>query len=218
MGNSINYSINRYEEGLGELLKEGSLRFIVIGPNGSGKTTILHRLRGSPEYIDTVPTISSNDETILYHNHFSNAILNVRDISGKTDTKKIHDQIQEIKPVAIIYVIDGADFDHGIKTANMDLKNLFHENTGVENATLAVLINKSDTFNPEDLASLQSQCQGGQLVDFSLRPKDTLTQLCSAKNNTGITTAVNWMLDRIRERRTTLLSKEELANGILNRK
>jgi len=217
MGNSINYSVNRYEEGLAELLKEGDLRFIVIGHNGSGKTSILHRLRGSPEYIDTVPTISSNDETILYHNHFSNAILNVRDIAGDSSIEKIRKQIEEIKPVAIIYVIDGTYLKDTTKQAQKDLQEIFHENSGVANATLAVLVNKSDLMDETDLKDAIYMCQNDKLVGFSLRPKDTLSQVCSAKNNTGITTAVNWMLDRIRERRTRLLSKQELEQGLLNR-
>jgi len=213
MGNSINYSVNRYEEGLSELLTEGNLRFIVIGHNGSGKTSILHRLRGSPEYIDTVPTISSNDETILYHNHFSNAILNVRDIAGKTSIEKIRQQIIEIKPVAIIYVIDGTD-DAGVSAAVKDLQAIFHKNNGVENATLAVLVNKSDLLSHSALEEMIDRCHADKLINFALKPEDTLSQVCSAKNNTGITTAVNWMLDRIRERRTRLLSQQELENGL----
>jgi len=217
MGNSINYSVNRYEEGLAELLREGDLRFIVVGPNGSGKTSILHRLRGSPEYIDTVPTISSNDETILYHNHFSNAILNVRDIAGDSSIEKIRKQIEEIKPVAIIYVIDGTDFQANSKQAQADLEEIFHENSGVENATLAVLVNKSDLMDHKYLEEAIKVCEYNKLVHFALMPKDTLNQVCSAKNNTGITTAVNWMLDRIRERRTRLVSKQELEQGLLKR-
>lgn len=213
MGNSINYSVNRYEEGLSELLQEGSLRFMVVGHNGSGKTTILHRLRGSPEYIDTVPTISSNDETILYHNHFSNAILNVRDIAGDSSNEKIRQQIMEIKPVAIIYVIDGTN-PEGVDAAVADLQAIFHKNTGVENATLTVLVNKSDLMDHSDLENMVKRCQHDKLINFALKPEDTLSQVCSAKNNTGITTAVNWMLDRIRQRRTTLLRQQGLETGL----
>ena len=131
---------------MGNLLKRlpGSaakekLRFVMLGLDAAGKTTILHKLRLG-EVVTTIPTIGFNVETVVH----KNITFVTWDVGGKDKIRPLWRHYYE-GTSALIFVVDSHDHDRmsAQGTARDELARMLGEDE-LRGCPLLVLANKQD--------------------------------------------------------------------------
>lgn len=139
MGNTINICT------LSGVLEEKSFRVVMLGIDGSGKTTILYNLK-NPTSLLNIPEVYNNvvynHESIPYntlHNGWS--ILHFWDVGGKTGMRPLwQNYIQGMD--AIIYVVDTNDRERLAETRE-ELFVLLKSGS-LQSSVLLIYANKTD--------------------------------------------------------------------------
>jgi len=113
-------------------------RVIVVGLDGSGKTTIVYRLKhGKLQDSQIIPTIGFNCECVEYRK----MIFSLWDLGGSQDARSFWRMYYEATQ-AIIFVVDSSDLTR-MDEAREDLHRMMMEHE-LWDAPLLVLANKAD--------------------------------------------------------------------------
>ncbi|KAJ7589623.1 P-loop containing nucleoside triphosphate hydrolase protein [Mycena floridula] len=129
-----------------KLLGHRDISVLMIGPQGSGKTTILNTLRLGPNAsVETSPTTGSSPQMIQLHN----TTFEIWEIGGQEDMQSVGfwNQYPNLRPNgkagvhAIIFVLDASDRDQ-IPQAREELHLLRQYN--LRDKPLLILANKQD--------------------------------------------------------------------------
>eukprot|EP00357_Protocruzia_adherens_P024060 CAMPEP_0114989774 /NCGR_PEP_ID=MMETSP0216-20121206/10389_1 /TAXON_ID=223996 /ORGANISM="Protocruzia adherens, Strain Boccale" /LENGTH=183 /DNA_ID=CAMNT_0002352799 /DNA_START=46 /DNA_END=597 /DNA_ORIENTATION=- len=153
-------------------------RILILGLDGAGKSSIMFQLKLG-EFVETVPTIGLNVETI----EFKNLELTIWDVGGQVRTlwKHYYSNID-----AVIFVVDSADKDR-IDTAKEELHSLVNDPELTEYALLIY-------FNKNDLEDKMSTDELKQKLGIDDLKKDFIFfQECSAKKGEGVSDGLEQM-------------------------
>jgi len=164
---------------------EGEARILVLGLDNAGKTTILKKL--SDEDITTItPTQGFNIKSLM-HEGFK---LNVWDIGGQKSIRpywrNYFDQTD-----ALMYVIDASDRKR-LEETGEELSQLLEEDK-MAGVPLLVLANKQDLLN----ALPANEVADGMNL-FSIRDRPWQIQPCSAKNGSGLSEGMEWLVKQVK--------------------
>jgi len=105
------------KESLHSLVCGGGYHCVMIGLDGSGKTTILYRLKYG-QYINTSPTIGFNCEKVKTS---FGKVFNIWDVGGQDKTRPLWRSYTRCTD-AIIFVVDSSDSDR-LEEAKLVVKN-----------------------------------------------------------------------------------------------
>jgi len=185
MGNAIESAVSAYERRITRAVHLQGVKVLITGPHGSGKTSIIGLLKEKPTYLETVPTMGTDEEKILYHNHLVDATLVVRDSKPAPNQEFLDKLLDGV--TAVIFVVDVNHFDdkHQMAEANKMLQGIYTANRDLQkNGALLIYLNKTDTnkrYIDQDEARAAFHLE--ELEQSGLR---STVQLSSAKYNDGI--------------------------------
>lgn len=157
----------------------------MLGLDSAGKTTILYQLQLG-EVISTIPTIGFNVETVEY----KNIKLQVWDLGGQSSIRPYW-RCYYADTAAIIYVVDASDHER-LATARSELLAMLSEDE-LRGCKLLVFANKQDLPNSMDEGQV-----GAAIGLDELRDRQWSVWRCSAKEGTGLTEGLDWLVDAIR--------------------
>ena len=154
-------------------------KFLMLGLDSAGKTTILYKLRLG-EVVSSIPTIGFNVETIEYK---STSI-----ISWDVHRNRIKLLWRHYYPETqgIIFVVDSSDKDR-IDEAKKELYSLLSEEL-LKDAVLLVLANK------QDISRVLSVTEIAEMFDLStLKNREWHIQGTCAKTGEGLYEGFEWL-------------------------
>ncbi|KAI3618442.1 hypothetical protein CBS9595_002805 [Malassezia furfur] len=167
--------------------REAPVRVLMLGLDSAGKTTILYRLQLG-EVITTIPTIGFNVESVEY----KNIKMQVWDLGGQSSIRPYW-RCYYADTSAIIYVVDAADHER-LATSRAELQAMLAEEE-LANAKLLVYANKQDLPNALD------EGQVGAAIGLNeLRDRQWSIWRCCAKDGTGLSEGLNWLVDALRNK------------------
>ncbi|KAL0490750.1 ADP-ribosylation factor [Acrasis kona] len=173
MGNTITSIFGRL------LLPQKNARFVMVGLDASGKTTVLFKLK-LDETVTTIPTIGFNVETIQY----KNINMSVWDIGGQDKIRPLwryyYDNVD-----SVIFVVDSSDFER-IVEAREELHHVMSDDR-LRNAMLLVYANKQDLPGAVQAASLADKLKLAQIK------QQWYIQPCVATSGDGLFEGLNWV-------------------------
>jgi len=143
----------------------GGYHCVMIGLDGSGKTTILYRLKYG-QYTNTVPTIGFNCEKVKTKLGKS---FNIWDIGGQDKTRPLWRSYTRCTD-AIIFVVDSCDSDR-FEEAKLELLKIA-KLTERYSVPILVLANKQDLPLAQDLSKLEKELgvkDLGRNVDWRIK-------------------------------------------------
>ncbi|KAG8473565.1 hypothetical protein CXB51_035809 [Gossypium anomalum] len=163
-------SIAKIAKKLG-FLPQCRIRIVMVGLDGSGKTTILYKLKLG-DLLKTKPTIGFNVETIQY----KSICFDVWDIGGESK--------------AIVFVVDSSDRER-ISEARKELHWVLADKE-LENAAVLVLGNKQDLSD-----AMSSSEMADKLGLHSLGQRPWYIQKTSACSGYGLYEGLHWLSNNI---------------------
>lgn len=128
----------------------GGYHCVMIGLDGSGKTTILYRLKYG-QYTNTVPTIGFNCEKVKTKLGKS---FSIWDVGGQDKTRPLWRSYTRCTD-AIIFVVDSSDSDR-FEEAKLELLKIA-KLTERYSVPILVLANKQDLPRAQDLTKLEKE-------------------------------------------------------------
>jgi len=157
-------------------------RFLILGLNNTGKTTILHKLCKKTEIVVT-PTQSLNTENIKYKENN----VSIWDVSGSATILWKH-YFQDTN--GIIYVFDTTDKERLEEAKNELIKALNDEN--LQETPVLVYGNK------QDLPGAMKEAAFMTAIGWDdINRKCKLMQMCSALEEKGIFEGFDRLLDAV---------------------
>lgn len=166
---------------LTELFGTPEYRLLILGFDASGKTAILYKLKLN-EFVQTIPTIGFNVETITY----DRIALTIWDVGGCDKIRPlIRHYFENTK--GVIFVIDSQDNSRQLEIKE-ELWRLFGED-GLSKVPVLFYLNKSDIAN-----GLQPDNFIKEMKLNELRYRQWHVQPCSARTNDGLYEGLNWLI------------------------
>ncbi|XP_057965574.1 ADP-ribosylation factor 2-like [Malania oleifera] len=181
MGVAISWLIKR-------LTIKRELKILMAGLDGSGKTTILYKLKLG-EVIATVPTIGFNAETVLY----KNVSFTVWDVGGQGKIRPLW-RHYFLNTQTLIFVLDSSDRGR-ISEARNELHQMLSENE-LQNAILLVFANKQDHPNAMCVSEVADK------IGLYSVSQHWYIQGTSATSGRGLYQGLDWLLNNIPNRAT----------------
>jgi len=186
MGNAIESAVAAYERRIIGAVHLQDVKVLITGPHGSGKTSIVGLLKEKPTYLDTVPTMGTDEEKILYHNHLVDATLVIRDSKPAPDSEFLEKLLHEVTAVIFVVDVNKIHDKKQMAEANKMLQAIYSVRTDLKNdGALLIYLNKTDT-NKRYI----SQAYARKVFDLDHLEKKyglrATVQLSSAKYNEGI--------------------------------
>lgn len=168
---------------LTELFGTPEYRLLILGFDASGKTAILYKLKLN-EFVQTIPTIGFNVETITY----DRIALTIWDVGGCDKIRPlIRHYFENTK--GVIFVIDSQDScRHRQLEVKEELWRLFGED-GLSNVPVLFYLNKSDIAH-----GLQPDNIIKEMKLNELRHRQWHVQPCSARTGDGLYEGLNWLI------------------------
>ncbi|KAK8668683.1 hypothetical protein V6N13_106131 [Hibiscus sabdariffa] len=165
-------------------LPQCRLRTLMVGLDGSGKTTILYKLKLG-DLLKTKPTIGFNVESIQY----KNICFDVWDIGGESKIRPLWKHYF-LNVQALIFVVDSSDRQR-ISEARKELHWALADNE-LANAAVLVLANKQDL--PDAMPASQI---ADKLGLHCLGQRPWFIQNVSAYTGQGLYEGLHWLSDNI---------------------
>ncbi|KAL1914484.1 uncharacterized protein VTP21DRAFT_8867 [Calcarisporiella thermophila] len=168
-------------------MKEKEMRFLMLGLDNAGKTTILKRINGDD--ISTIsPTLGFNIQT-LEHKGYK---LNIWDIGGQTSIRSYWRNYFE-QTDGLIWVVDSADRVR-MADCRQELFELLKEER-LAGASLLVLANKQDLSG----ALTPGEIRAALGLDV-IATHHWAIQGCSAITGENILKGMDWLIDDVASR------------------
>lgn len=166
-------------------------RIVIMGLDASGKTSILYKMKLS-DFVQTIPTIGFNVETITY----DNVNLTIWDVGGCDKIRPlIRHYFENTK--GIVFVIDSQDRDR-LSEVKEELWRMLGEETLIDVPVL-IYLNKIDI-----------ECNGLQRDEIilemklnELKHRKVFVQSCSAKTGNGLYEGLRWLTNEIKSSTST---------------
>ena len=160
----------------------------MLGLDGSGKTTILYKLRLG-EVVSTIPTIGFNVETVDY----KNVRFTVWDVGGQDKIRELWKHYYNDVD-GVIFVVDAADHDR-LDVVKMELSKLMNTYE-LRKTKFLIFANKYDQTNA---------LSANQLIDkiglYSLgNQKKKVVNSC-AKSGDGLYEGLDWLVEQINKKK-----------------
>ncbi|KOO28747.1 ADP-ribosylation factor [Chrysochromulina tobinii] len=163
-------------------------RVIVVGLDGCGKTTIVHRLKhGALDDSEIIPTVGFNVECVEH----KKMIFSLWDLGGAQDARTFW-RFYYPDTQAVIFVIDSSDINR-MDEAREDLHRMLTEHE-LWDAPLLVLANKHDLPNAMDMSKI---CEVLQLYSLSNRNWYIIETQATHPDplETKLTAGLDWLVD-----------------------
>ncbi|KAG9056994.1 hypothetical protein FS842_009020 [Serendipita sp. 407] len=171
---------------LRRLVRQNDVHILLFGPDGAGKTTILHKL-STGGASTTIMTIGVSVETIKYKK-IKYDLWETGSHSGVSMLRCFAD--------AIILVIDSTDLE-SVSTAKTDMSRYFPEEH-LKGIPLLVLATKQDLPTAADVSvitkRLEFTSKGG--VEWLIYP-------CSGLTGEGLGEGLEWLMNTLKRLRRT---------------
>ncbi|KAJ5731848.1 ADP-ribosylation factor-like protein 1 [Penicillium malachiteum] len=171
------------------------IRILILGLDNAGKTTLLYRLKHTPdinnmrlqigEVVTTIPTIGFNVESVTY----KNLNFNVWDLGGQTSIRPYW-RCYYANTAAVIFVIDSTDIER-LGTAADELAAMLNEDE-LRDAALLVFANKQDQPGAKGAGEISEALKLGELRD-----RNWSIVACSAIDGKGIDEGMDWLVQTI---------------------
>lgn len=174
-------------------------RVLLLGPESSGKTTILYRLKLN-EVISSIPTIGFNVETLVH----SNNKYTLWDLGGSPRMRYLWPHYYD-NTNAIIFVIDAND-----ESKFEDAKNCLNIILSVDSlqkVPLLFLINKTD------LGDITVPRIADIFNLYAIKNREWLTQLCSAFSGKGLEEGLIWLDSTMEKIYKDIIEAHEIKNN-----
>ncbi|KAJ3287599.1 hypothetical protein HDU76_007798 [Blyttiomyces sp. JEL0837] len=157
-----------------------TMRIIMMGLDGAGKTTILYKLKLG-ELVKTIPTNGFNIEDVQY----KNLNFTVWDIGGHDNNRRLYQHYYK-SAQGIIFVIDSQDRNR-ILEARDELERIISDDE-LRDVALLIFANKQD---------LPGAMTTGELIEklglYSLTRRDWHVQAACGTLGDGICEGFEWM-------------------------
>ncbi|ORZ36773.1 ADP-ribosylation factor family-domain-containing protein [Catenaria anguillulae PL171] len=166
---------------------ETERRILMVGLDGSGKTTILNRIRGGATFHDVETTNGFNLETV----DVNGATLTIWDIGGKCLPLYYH-YYQDAH--AFVFVIDSSD-EMRMKQVSMELTHVLKASR--VNRPVLILANKQEL--PMAMPATKVREQLTQALPELLREPDRqwIVQGTSGANGSGLDVGMDWLVNAL---------------------
>ena len=155
-------------------------RFIIVGLDAAGKTTILYRLKLG-EVVTTIPTIGFNVETVRYKNFEFTAW----DVGGKDKIRPLWRHYFQ-NTQALVLVVDANDRDR-IDQARDEIHRMLTEDE-LRDVPLLIYANKQDLPNAMNAAEVTEK-----LGLSKLRNRNWYIQESCAPTGVGLYDGLEWL-------------------------
>jgi len=195
------------KEPLQNLVCGGLYHCVMIGLDGSGKTTILYRLKYG-QYINTSPTVGFNCEKVKTS---FGKVFNIWDVGGQDKTRPLWRSYTRCTD-AIIFVVDSSDSDR-LEEAKLELLKIA-KLTERYSVPIMVLANMQDLPLAQDLAQLE---KGLGLKDLG-RNVGWAVKSCCAVTGEGLQEAFASLQELIVAKKQTCSRPPSASKGRINKK
>ncbi len=155
-------------------------KVLLIGLDGAGKTTILHRLKLN-KFIQTQPTVGLNIETAI----MKNIEFLIFDVGGKVRSLWTH-YYENLN--ALIFVIDSTDKER-LWQVREELVKL-NEDLKFQNVSLLVFFNKQDVKEIVEFSDLIEWTGVKEVLEM-----DIIVQKCSALTGEGLAEGIDKLVN-----------------------
>ena len=172
---------------LGRLRGSEPQRFLMVGLDAAGKTTILYQLKLG-EVVTTIPTIGFNVETVEY----KNISFTVWDVGGQDKIRPLWRHYYT-NTQGLIFVVDSNDKDR-IGEAHDELHRMLSEDE-LREAVVLVFANKQDLPNAMSVAEVTDK-----LGLHSLRNRKWYIQATCATSGEGLFEGLDWLSANVEKR------------------
>ncbi|GAB4852893.1 hypothetical protein Ancab_017090 [Ancistrocladus abbreviatus] len=169
---------------LKRLLSKREMKILMVGLDGSGKTTILYKLKLG-EVVRTVPTIGFNVETVEY----KNIRFTVWDLGGQDKIRALWRHYFR-NTQGLIFVVDSNDQERIVEARN-ELHQMLGENELLD-AVLLVFANKQDLPNAMSVPEVAHK-----LGLHLLHERRWFIQSTSAISGHGLYEGLDWLANNI---------------------
>eukprot|EP00028_Trichosphaerium_sp_Am-I-7-wt_P002612 CAMPEP_0168528706 /NCGR_PEP_ID=MMETSP0405-20121227/13418_1 /TAXON_ID=498012 /ORGANISM="Trichosphaerium sp, Strain Am-I-7 wt" /LENGTH=186 /DNA_ID=CAMNT_0008552181 /DNA_START=16 /DNA_END=576 /DNA_ORIENTATION=- len=165
-------------------------RILVLGIDGAGKTTFLHKYMNPKQDISVEPTEAYK----IYNLKVKGVKFNVWDISGKESTRSLwkYYYSQDNVPDAVIWVVDAAD-EERLEESKKELSKAMRD-PNLAGVLVFVIANK------QDIDGAKTDSEIGEALDVQSY-SSSRTAICaaiSAKTGDGIREALEELADKIK--------------------
>lgn len=172
------------------------IKFLIVGLDNSGKTTIINVMKPKKQSLNTVPTVGFTEETFTKNGIQFSAV----DMSGQGKYRNLWESQSE-DCEAIIFVVDSTD-KLRFAVAKDELDTLLEAPTlKMKNIPILVFANKMDC--PGAAAPLE--CMRALALE-TIRDKQWNIFPSDALHNDGIEPGVKWLVEVVRKNRQTASS------------
>ena len=165
--------------------QDNSVRILMLGLDGAGKTTILYQLKYN-ETVKTIPTIGFNVETLDY----GDLAITAWDVGGQ-DKIRVLWKHYFLNTDAVIFVVNSQDRDR-LEDAKEEIKKLASEKC-LKNCSFLIMANKQDLNNSLPPGEI---CE---LLDMGKLKKIWLVQATSGVTGHGLKESMDWIKDNYRK-------------------
>ncbi|XP_052069196.1 E3 ubiquitin-protein ligase TRIM23-like [Mytilus californianus] len=157
------------------------MRVVTLGLDDAGKTSILFKLKQN-EFIQTIPTIGFNVETIEY----KNLKFTIWDVGGQHKIRPLWKHYY-FNTQAVIYVIDSNNKDR-LAEAQNELAKLVQEKE-LREASLLIFVNKQDI---QPCVSIEEVTESFGLFKLCCN-RSWHIQACDANSGYGLKDGLEWL-------------------------
>ncbi|KAJ1032312.1 hypothetical protein NDA18_001799 [Ustilago nuda] len=171
-------------------LRSHEFRFLFLGLDNAGKTTILKKLQNQPQSeIEAIsPTLGFAIQTFQYQGYH----LNVWDIGGQKSLRPYWKNYFE-KTDAIIWVVDSSDTVR-LTDCKEELDKLLEEER-LHGATILIFANKQDLPGALSAEQIKNHLELDQVSTHSWR-----IQPCSAYTGDNLVHGLDWTVEDVANR------------------
>ncbi|KAK8810993.1 ADP-ribosylation factor-like protein 2 [Blastocystis sp. ATCC 50177/Nand II] len=175
--------------------KEKEMRFLVLGLDNAGKTTILKRLNG-----EDVHSISPTLGFKIYSMDYKSFHLNIWDVGGQKTIRNYWKNYFE-ETDAVIWVVDSGDVDR-LDDCRKEFKQILFEEK-LMGAAVLIFCNKCDLEGALPVEKIQEYLQLSG-PEFETRYWSIVS--CSAITGEGIQEGFDWLVEH------TFAGMQEMEN------